>query len=42
MPDGSQFDPQVVQALPQTGMGGLIRDDSAMSGHAIPLPYAAM
>lgn len=42
MPDSSQFDPQVVQALLQAGMGELIRNDSAMSEHAIPLSYAAM
>jgi HD-GYP domain-containing protein (c-di-GMP phosphodiesterase class II) len=39
---GSQFDPQVVEAFLRVGTKGLIRDDSAMREHAVPLPYAAM
>jgi len=41
MPDGSQFAPQVVGSLLQAGTGELVRNDSAMSEHAIPLSYAA-
>ena len=39
---GSQFDPQVVEALLRLGISGLVRDEDTMREHAVPLSYAAM
>jgi HD-GYP domain-containing protein (c-di-GMP phosphodiesterase class II) len=39
---GSQFDPQVVEALLRLGISDLVRDKDTMREHAVPLSYAAM
>jgi HD-GYP domain-containing protein (c-di-GMP phosphodiesterase class II) len=39
---GSQFDPQVVEALLRLGISDLVRDEDTMREHAVPLSYAAM
>ena len=39
---GSQFDPQVVEALLRLGISDLVRDKDTTREHAVPLSYAAM
>lgn len=39
---GSQFDPQIVEAFLGVGIEGLVRDESTVGEHAIPLSYVAM
>jgi HD-GYP domain-containing protein (c-di-GMP phosphodiesterase class II) len=39
---GSQFDPQVVEALLRLAISDLVRDEDTMREHAVPLSYAAM
>jgi HD-GYP domain-containing protein (c-di-GMP phosphodiesterase class II) len=39
---GSQFDPQIVEAFLGVGIENIIRDDSIVGEHAIPLSYVAM
>ena len=38
---GSQFDPQIVEAFLGVGMESLVRDESTVGEHAIPLSYVA-
>jgi hypothetical protein len=42
MPDGSQFDPQVVEALLRLAISDLVRDEDTTREQAVPLSYAAM
>ena len=39
---GSQFDPQVVEALLRLGISDLVRDKDTTREHTVPLSYAAM
>ncbi len=39
---GSQFDPQVVEALLRLGISDFVRHEDTTREHAVPLSYAAM